>query len=242
MSKNLPIGTIVNMLAVSVGSVIGLLINQAFPTSFEAVIFQAIGLGVLVIGFQMGVKIERGNLLIFLFSLILGGLLGKLLGLDIWMAHLADTFKHALNVKGVGFSEGLITSFILFCVGSLTIVGAIEEGINGNRQLLFAKSLLDGISAIALTVTYGVGVWFSIIPMLIFQGGLTLLAARAKSLFTDGLVLHLTAVGGALIVAVGINMLKLGNINIENLLPSLLLVVILFQLTKKIKMPALKKE
>jgi len=235
--NKLPIGTFINMATVVIGSLIGLGLQQVFPANIEAIIFQAIGLGTLVIGIQMALKIPDGYLLIFIFSLILGGIIGEAVGVNVMLETFGESLKTAFNFSEQQFTEGLVTAFLLFCIGSMTIVGAIEEGIQGKRELLLVKSTLDGISSIALTAAYGIGVLFSVIPMLIFQGGMTLLAKVTKGFFTEIIIAQLSAVGGVLIIGVSFNLLKLGEVNIENLLPSLIVVVILswFYEKRKIK-------
>ena len=173
----------------------------------------------------MSLKIPDGYMLLFIFSLIFGGILGTLIGVDVGLEFIGNWLKTELQLGNERFTEGLITAFLLFCVGSITFVGAIEEGLEGKRELLMIKSLLDGITSIAFAATYGIGVLFSIIPMLIFQGGLTVLAGRLQKIFTPTMINQLSAVGGALIIGLGINLLDLGKINIENLLIALIIVV-----------------
>jgi uncharacterized membrane protein YqgA involved in biofilm formation len=227
MTKYLPIGTLINMATVTVGSLIGLWLQQLFPPNIQDIIFQAIGLGTLVIGIQMALKVPNGYLLIFIFSLILGGVIGEAMQLSHLLDQMGEGVKAVFQVEDSRFTEGLITAFLLFCIGSMTIVGAIEEGLQGKRELLLIKSTLDGISSIAFAATYGIGVLFSIFPMLILQGGITILARQMERFFTPTLIANLSATGGALIIAIGIRILNLGTINIENLLPALLVVLVL---------------
>lgn len=236
--KNLPIGTFINMLTVVVGSLIGIFLKEFFPPNIEAIIFQAIGLGTLVIGISMSLKVPDGYFLIFIFSLILGGVIGELIGLQSILFGLGDSVKATFHISEKGFTDGLITAFLLFCIGSMTIIGAIEEGIENKRELLMIKSTLDGITSIALAASFGIGVLFSILPMLIFQGGITILAKKMERFFTETLIAQLSALGGVLIIAIGINMLQLGKINIENLLPGLFVIAVL----TKIFEPHLAKE
>ena len=217
----LPIGTFINIVTVTIGSLIGLYLQQAFPDNIKSIVFQAIGLIALLIGIQMSLKIPSGYLLLLVFSLILGGILGEVIHLDDKMNDLAGNLQRLFRLESATFSEGLITAFLLFCVGSITIVGAIEEGIRGNRELLLIKSLMDGITSIALASTYGIGVLFSIFPMLIVQGGITVVAGKAEKFFTPNLVDMISATGGVLIIALGFRLLDIGTINIENLLPGL---------------------
>ena len=181
----------------------------------------------------MSLKIPPGFLLTFIFCLILGGITGELIGLQQLLFQMGDQVKAGLNIQDSQFTTGLITAFLLFCIGSVTIVGAIEEGIQGKRELLYIKSTLDGITSIAFAATYGIGVLFSIFPMLIFQGGITLLARRAEQFFTQKRIDFVSAVGGVLIIGVGINMLQLGEINLENLLPAIVFALILGPLQER---------
>ena len=220
-----PIGTFINMGTVTLGSLLGLALQQAFPADVQAIIFQAIGLGTLVLGMMMCFKLPQGWMLFFLFSLILGGIIGQLLHIDVALRTGGDWLKEHLALGEGRFTEGLVTAFLLFCIGSMTIVGAVEEGLHNKRELLLVKSLLDGITSIAFAATYGIGVLFSILPMLIFQGGITVLAAKLERLFTPKLIDLLSAVGGALIIGIGINLLELRRVNVENLLPALLIAI-----------------
>lgn len=225
MTKRLPIGTFINMGTVIIGSLIGLWLQQAFPPNIKVIIFQALGLATLLIGIQMSLKMSDGYLLIIIFSLIIGGIIGEILQIDQQLQALGEWFKNTLNIGDEKFTEGLITASLLYCVGSMVIVGAIEEGISGNRELLMVKSTLDGVSSIAFASTYGIGVLFSIFPIFLIQGGMTILANQMKPFFTPTIIAQLSSVGGLLILGIGIKLLNLGNINIENLLPSLLVIV-----------------
>ena len=221
-----PIATFVNMLAVAVGSILGLLLQSVFNEDIQGIVFQAVGLGTILIGLKMALKLPDGYMLIFIFALILGGILGEVIGLAEWMSSLSDQLKLFVGASDSNFTEGLITAFLLFCIGSMTIVGALEEGLSKNRSLIYVKSTLDGFTAIALTASFGIGVLFSIIPMLIFQGGITVLAVKLKPIFDQKTLDLVSAVGGILIIGISINMLQLGEITLENLLPSLLVAII----------------
>ena len=135
--------------------------------------------------------------------------------------------KTKLKSDNAKFTDGMITAFLLYCMGSLTILGAIEEGINGNMDLLLMKSLMDGCSSIALASALGIGVGFSAIPLLIYQGGLTLFASSVSSFFSEAVVRELSAVGGVLLIGLGINILEIKKFRILNMIPALVLVVIL---------------
>jgi hypothetical protein len=214
------------MLAVAVGSILGLLLQSVFNEDIQGIVFQAVGLGTILIGLKMALRLPDGYMLIFIFALILGGILGEVIGLAEWMSSLSDQLKLFVGASDSNFTEGLITAFLLFCIGSMTIVGALEEGLSKNRSLIYVKSTLDGFTAIALTASFGIGVLFSIIPMLIFQGGITVLAVKLKPIFDQKTLDLVSAVGGILIIGISINMLQLGEITLKNLLPSLLVAII----------------
>jgi len=222
------IGTLVNFGAVIVGSTIGLIIHRNLPKRYVQLVFQIMGLFTLVLGFKMA--LEGQQLLIIIFSLILGGLLGEVLKIDEWINSLGDKVKRLTKSKNDSFTEGLITAFLLFCVGSMTILGAIEEGMSGNPELLLIKSLMDGISAVALTVAFGIGVMFSAIPLLIFQGGLTLLASFAGEFINPVYITEVTATGGIILIGLGLNLLEIKKIKVVNLLPAMLIVPLLMEI------------
>jgi hypothetical protein len=221
----MPIATFINMLAVLLGGSIGLLLGARFPERIKQIVFQGIGLATLVIGMRM--SFGGKELLLMIFALILGGILGEWLQLDERTQQLGEWLRKRLKSGNERFAEGLTTTFLIFCVGSMTIVGAINEGISGDRTLLLTKSVMDGFTAIALATIYGSSVLFSVVPMLIFQGGITLLAYRAQYLFNEALIAEMGAVGGVLIIGIGINILGIKQIKVLNLLPALLFMVLL---------------
>ncbi|NJK83089.1 MAG: DUF554 domain-containing protein [Saprospiraceae bacterium] len=185
MTIRLPVGTFINVASVIVGGTLGLQLGNALEQNMQHIIFQAVGLSVLLIGIQMSLSVPEGYFLLLVFSLLLGGMFGEWLQVKQQFQHLGDTLQSVFHVEQGSFTEGMITAFLVYCIGSMTIVGAIEEGIYGKRTLLLIKSLLDGVGAIAFAATYGVGVLFSVIPMLVFQGGLTLLAYPLQSFFNE---------------------------------------------------------
>ncbi|MEZ4910980.1 MAG: DUF554 domain-containing protein [Saprospiraceae bacterium] len=221
----LPKGTLINVVTVTLGSLIGLTLKNLISSSYEIIVFQALGLGTILIGIKMALKCPEGYLLHIIFSLILGGVLGEFIHLDQVIDSGTLALKHIISNEDAGFSEGLVTAFILFCVGSMTFLGALEEGMTGNNELLLVKSTLDGFSSIFLSATFGVGVLFSIIPLFIFQSSLTLGARRISKYLNDNIIQSISSLGGLLILGISINLLKIGNVHLENLLPGLLLVV-----------------
>ncbi|MDR2815085.1 MAG: DUF554 domain-containing protein [Proteiniphilum sp.] len=219
------IGTLVNTAAVVGGGAIGLLLKKRMPERVTTIYFQAIGLFTLAIGASMAIEMEK--ILIVVSSLAIGSLLGEWADLEKGTEHLSDWLKRRLRIGSEKFSEGLVTAFLLFCVGSLTIIGAIREGTGGSPDLLFTKSLMDFFSAILLASAFGVGVAISAIPLFIFQVSLTLLAKYAATFFTDDIILGLTSTGGILLIGLGVNILGIKKLRIMNMLPSLVIVVLL---------------
>lgn len=221
----MPIGTLVNIIAVIIGSTIGLLLGNKFPDKIKSIAFQSLGLISLLIGMQMALKVE--NPLTLIFAILIGAIIGELVNLEKIFENAGNFLKQKVKSKNDKFTEGLVTAFLIFCVGSMTVVGSINEGVSGNKTLLFTKSLLDGFTSIALASTLGVGVLFSIIPMLILQGGLTIFAGMFQSFFTTSLINQLTAVGGILILGIGLNILEIKKIRVVNMLPALIIIIIL---------------
>lgn len=179
----MPVGTFINIATVLIGGTIGLLLRKNFPQNIKTIVFQGLGLSTLLIGMQMALQVK--DPLILIFSILIGGVLGELVRLDKRIETLSDALKSKLKFKDQGFTEGLVTAFLIFCIGSMTIVGALNEGISGDKSLLLTKSMLDGFTSIALASTFGVGVLFSVIPMLVFQGGITVFAGLFQNLFSD---------------------------------------------------------
>ena len=219
------IGTLVNTAAVIVGGTIGLLLKKSMPERVTTIYFQAVGLFTLAIGISMAVKMD--HILIVVGSLAIGSLLGEWMNLEAGAERMGETLKKRFRIGNDKFSEGLITAFLLFCIGSMTILGTIQEGTGGLSDLLFTKSLMDFFSAMLLASAFGFGVIVSAIPVLIFQGLLTLLAMYASSFFTPVIIQGLTSVGGILLIGLGINILDIKKLRIMNMLPALLVVVLL---------------
>ncbi len=219
------LGTIINAGAVIAGSIIGLLIHFKLPQKIITRVFQGIGLFTIFLGIKMAWK--TSNFLVMIFSIVIGSIIGEILDLDHLVTRFSEWIKGKIGSKNDKFAEGFITAFLLFCMGSMTILGAFEEGLGGKPNLLLAKSLLDGFSSIALSASLGIGVIFSVIPLLIYQGGLTIFASALQGFFTETIINELTAVGGLLLIALGINILEIKKIKILNMIPALVVAVAL---------------
>ncbi|MCU4177347.1 DUF554 domain-containing protein [Carboxylicivirga sp. N1Y90] len=217
-------GTLVNVATVVVGSTIGIILGNRIPDKLTKSVFQVLGLFTLVLGVSMA--LEGQMLLVIVFSLILGTVMGELLDLDKAIDGLSTSLKKRLKLKNPKFTEGILTAFLLYCIGSMTILGAIDEGMGNGSEILLTKAMMDGFSAIALASVFGLGVTMSVVPLFIFQGGITLLAYYLGDFIAKEIITELTAVGGILLVGLGINILEIKQIRIMNMLPSLMLVIL----------------
>lgn len=221
----IPMGTLANVGAVLLGGGIGVLLGGRMPENCRTIVFQGLGLCTLVIGMSMALKMQAPLPLIF--SVVLGGIVGELLRLEAGFERLGLWVKARVKSDNALFTDGMITAFLIFCVGPMTILGSFDEGLRNDPTLLYTKSMLDGFASIALAASYGLGVVFSIVPLAVYQLGLTYFAATLQDVLTDPLIAQLTATGGVLILGIGCNLLELKMIRIANLLPALVLVVLL---------------
>jgi uncharacterized membrane protein YqgA involved in biofilm formation len=217
-------GTIINSVAIILGSAIGVLFQHRFPKKIQLIVFQGLGLSTLLIGLQMAQKVD--NILTLIFSLLIGGIIGESINLELQMEHLGNWFKSKVKSKDAQFTDGFVAASVLFCVGAMAILGSLDEGIRGDRTVLLTKSILDGFASIALAASMGIGVAFSAIPILLYQGSITILARYTQGFFTPLMIHQLTAVGGLLIVGISINLLEIKKIKVTNLLPSLILIIL----------------
>lgn len=221
----LPTGSLVNAAAIIAGSLIGMALHGRFPERFRRIVFQGLGLCVLLIGAKMALTVTDPLLLIF--SILLGGLAGELLRLDRAFERLGERAKELLRSGNPDFTEGLITASLIFCIGAMAIVGSFDEGIRGDATVLYTKSILDGFASVALASTFGSGVLFSFLPVLLYQGSLTIFAGLFQQHFTPVVISQLTATGGLLILGIGLTLLDIKRVNLSNLLPSLAIAVAL---------------
>ncbi|HTW92067.1 MAG TPA: DUF554 domain-containing protein [bacterium] len=213
------LGTLINVGAVIAGSMVGTFFHARLPRRFTTVAFQGIGLFTLFIGFTMAAKTK--SLLVLVFSIVLGAITGELLDIDRLLNRFGEWLKARLQLGGERFAEGLVTAFLLFCMGSMTVLGAIEEGLGGRPNLLVAKSVLDGFASLALASSLGIGVLFSVIPLFIYQGGLTLLAGSLHAVLSNTVVGEVSAAGGLILIGLGITILEIKQLKVLNMLPAL---------------------
>jgi hypothetical protein len=218
-------GTLVNTATVIIGSLIGLAVGSRFTGKIKTIVLQALGLCTLLIGMKMAFKTE--NILLVIGSLALGGITGELLKIEEGLERIGEIIKSKVKSDSGTFVLGFVTASLVFCVGPMTIVGSIEDGISGDASTLYAKSLLDGFASIAFASSLGVGVFFSSLTVLIFQGTLTLLGSQLTFLIEPRILNELTATGGLMILGIGFYLLDIKRIKVGNFLPSLVFVVIL---------------
>lgn len=224
------IGTIVNVVAIIVGSILGFLVKGKLPERFQNIVIQGISLAVLIIGLQMAFSLEstKGTLVV-IFSLVIGGIIGEILEIEDRLERLGEKIQSKFGSEDGLFVQGFVQSSLIYCVGAMAIMGAIQDGLNNDPSILFTKSLLDGTASIAFSATFGIGVLFSSIPVLIYQGSISLLSSWAQKLLNQDVVAMMTATGGLLIMAIGLNMLLSAKIKIGNLLPSIFVAIVIAQ-------------
>ncbi|QAV34084.1 DUF554 domain-containing protein [Fervidobacterium changbaicum] len=225
MSYLLP--AIVNSVAVVFGSSIGFLFRKGISERFRRVLFAAVGLSTIGIGLKM--ILGANNFLIVLFSMVVGGVIGEFFDLEGKLKAIGD------NIKEGDFSTGFVTSSLLFLVGPMTIVGSITAGLNGDGNIIYTKSLLDFISSIVLSSTYGLGVMLSALSVLVIQGGITLFASLLTFLTSPVYLNDLVAVGGLMVFGIGLRILEIKDPKVGNYLPALLVSPVLTFLTSFLK-------
>ncbi len=223
------LGTIVNALAVILGGALGLVIKGGLKEKYKDIIMHGLAVSVLFLGMSStlgGMFEENAEPLLFIVSLIIGSIVGTWLDLDQKLQNLGDNIQR--RVGGSNVSQGFVTASLVFCVGSMAILGSLESGIKGDHTILFVKAVLDGTTAIIFASTLGVGVLISGVAIFVYQGTLTLLAGYIQPYLTDDMMREITIIGGMLIFMIGINLLELKKIKIANMLPALLVPVIYY--------------
>lgn len=212
-------GTLMNAVAVAGGALLGMIIKKGVPERYQKIVMQGLGIATLIIGIQMAVKTQ--NMLILIISFVAGGLVGEWIGIDNGLQRLGNWVTEKLGSKYGHAGEGFITASLLYCIGAMAIVGSIQEGLTGDATTLYAKSVIDGVYAIVFGSVLGIGVALSSISIIIYQGLITVLAQQASGLFSDAVVREVTAIGGALIIAISLTFLEIKKLQIANLLPAI---------------------
>jgi len=220
-------GTLLNLTTVLVGGLVGTFVGDRLPPRLRENVVAGVGLFVLVMGVKFAV--DSANLLYLLGAILIGGVIGSLTGIERRLNDLGATVQRRLSTPGgtSTVAEGFVTASIVFCVGPLTFLGAIRNGLSGDASLLAIKSVLDGFSAIAFAATLGWGVLLSLIVILVYQGGLAAGASLLSGLLSDAQLREMSAVGGLLIVGVGLKLLKIRDVQVADYLPAIVVAPLL---------------
>lgn len=235
------LGTVVNAGAIIAGGLAGIFVKKGLPERYKSIIMQGIGLSVLFIGISGALqgmytvidskKLDRQFIMTMIFSLVIGGIIGEFIDIENKLERLGMWFQRKLSDKGGNFAQGFVTASLVYCVGAMAIVGSLEDGLMGNPKTLFAKAILDGVSAIVFSATMGIGVAFSAIPVFVYQGAITLLSSFVKPWLTDPVIAQMSLVGSILIFGIGISMLEIKRIKVGNLLPAMFLPLLYYIVT-----------
>lgn len=221
------IGVLANALAVLILGTLGSKIGNKIPKSLQETMLSIIPISILMVGINAGLK---GDTLIIIISLVIGIIIGEKLDLEGAINKLGEKFKKLLikdeDNKDSKFVEGFVSTTLIFCMGSMGILGSLDAGIRGNCDILFAKASIDGITALILASSLGVGVALSGFSLLIYQGFLTLLASFLAPIFSEAVIANISGIGGVMIFAIGLQMMKIKNFKIANTLPALLIPLI----------------
>lgn len=228
------IGTLVNTLAVLLGGGLGLLLKHGIKERFKEILMQALGVSTMFIGISGALRgilvvnddlLDSRNTLLMILCLVLGAVLGELLNIDRWMQGLGERLRGKVRARDEDnhFVEGFVTTTIIICTGAMAIVGSFQDALMGDPSMLYAKSALDGVIAAVLASSLGVGLLFAAIPLLVYQGSLTLLASWIKPILSELMLFNISFVGSILVFLIGVNMLFDKRIRIANFLPSIIL-------------------
>lgn len=215
-------GTLVNIAAIAAGCLVGRWAGQLLSDRVRNTMMAGLGLAVLLIGLQLALQSQQ--LMIVIGSVIFGGLAGELLNIEGRLEAFGRTLQRRFAGAGK-ITEGFVTASLLYCVGAMAIMGALQDGLGGEPTILYAKAALDGVASIALTSTLGIGVIFSVIPLALYQGTITLGAGLAKTLLTDPVITEMNAVGGLLIIAISFDLMGIRRLPVGNLLPGVFVAV-----------------
>lgn len=222
------IGTLINVALILIGCGLGLVLCKGIPERLQSTVMRALGLSVVLIGISGAIK--TSDTMCVIVSMAVGSFLGSALNIERRLEQLGDFAERKLGSHAGGqgsISKGFVTASLVYCVGAMAIVGAIDSGINGNHATLIAKGMLDGVSAIIFTSTMGIGVALSAVAVLVYQGAIALLATWVAPLLTEAMIGEMSAVGGLLIVGIGLNMLyDKEHVPVGNMLPAIFMPLI----------------
>jgi uncharacterized membrane protein YqgA involved in biofilm formation len=221
-------GTIVNAAAIAVGGLLGASVGRLLKDGTQKTVMHALGLSVVLIGLKMAWNTRE--MLLVIVSLVIGAVIGECLRIEDRLAALGKRLEDLVGGGQGDFARGFVRTTLLYCVGAMAITGALEDGLGGNPTILYAKAVLDGVSAIIFATTMGLGVAFSSIPVLLYQGAITIGAGSLGAFLSADTINEVSAAGGILVVGIGLNILDLTRIRVGNLLPSVVVVAALLYL------------
>ncbi|CAN7147866.1 DUF554 domain-containing protein [Rossellomorea sp. LjRoot5] len=220
------LGTLVNGVCIIIGTLLGKILHR-IPEDMKGTVMKAIGLAVIVLGLQMGLKSE--NFLIVIISLALGAAWGEWMNLEDRLNALGNWLETKIGSKNeTSISQGFVTATLIFVIGAMAVIGALDSGIRGDHDVLLTKSIIDGFTSLILTTTLGIGVMFSAIPVVLYQGIIALFATQIHQWvpqeLMDAYIVEMTSTGGIMIFAIGLNLLGVTKIRVANLLPGIIVV------------------
>jgi len=224
------LGTIANAGAIIIGGIAGSFFRKGISERFSNIIMSVLGLFTLVLGMMFAVDTQ--NALVVIFSLVIGSVIGEWIDIEKRMNDLGDYVQGKLNSGEGSFSKGFVTASLLFCVGTMSIMGSLQSGLMNNHNILLTKSILDGTISVVFASTLGIGVVLSSLPVLVYQGSIALLASSVAPYLSEAVITEMTAVGGVLLVGMGINLLETRKLKVGNMLPAIFLPIILMLFIK----------
>ncbi len=232
------LGNYVNFLLIVIGTILGLLVRNGLKEEYKKTVMQAIGLAVVFIGASgaiSGLLNPESEPLLFIISLVIGAVIGELLGIENALEKLGMFLQRKVGSKEHNIAQGFVTASLIFCVGTMAIIGSLESGLLGDHSILYAKSILDGVTSMILASTLGIGVIFSAGAVFIYQGAIIIFAGLLEPLLTTEVIREISIIGGILIFGIGTNMLEITKIKTANLLPAILVPVIYYILVIPLK-------
>ena len=223
------LGTVVNAVAIIAGGLVGLLIKGGLPEKTSQTIMKGVALCIIMIG-GSGALEGMAYIMEMIFFIVIGSVIGEWIDIEDKLERLGNHLESRFSKEGSTFSKGFVTASLLYCVGAMAIMGSLESGLTGNHKILYAKSILDGITSIVFASTLGIGVVFSAVSVFIYQGIITVLSGALTSVLTETVVAQMSATGGLLILGLGFNMLGIERVKVGNMLPAVLLPVVYFMI------------
>jgi len=223
------LGTIVNTITILLGGGLGSRFGSKLSKRYSDILLQALALSVILMGLKSA--IETKNILLLICCMALGSIIGEFLRIEERLDSISKLVERKFANHQGNIAEGFMTASLIYCVGSMAIIGAIESGVNNNHSTLFAKSILDGVSALVFSSTLGIGVALSALPVFIYQGSLTMLSGLLAGVLSVEAMNELSAVGGLLVMVIGLNILEVTDIKVGNMIPAVFLPVLYFMVT-----------